>query len=156
MKIAIANVEYDILGVTMWSQAEFSLIMQISDFRHIKYHDSRGWLQPISVQEFNRLHTRDREWLMSNLDPTRNTIILTHFPLTQKGTSSSKYQDQKQSIRNYYANDLHGELLAKLSSHGDSNPSVTVISGHTHFNYNFEQDGIRCISNQIGYPDGDG
>jgi hypothetical protein len=150
MKIAIAGVEYDILGATMWSCAEFSLIMQINDFRNIKYHDSRGWLQPISVQEFNRLHTRDREWLMSNLDPMRNTIILSHFPLTQTGTSSSKYQDQKLAIRNYYANDLHDELLAR---HVAANTAWTVISGHTHYNYNFEQDGIRYVANQIGYPD---
>jgi predicted phosphodiesterase len=150
MKIAIAGVEYDILGATMWSRAEFSLIMQINDFRNIKYHDSRGWLQPISVQEFNRLHTRDREWLMSNLDPARNTIILTHFPLTQCGTSADKYQDQKMAIRNYYANDMHKELTAR---HEETNTAWTVISGHTHHNYNFELDGIRYVANQIGYPD---
>jgi predicted phosphodiesterase len=151
MKITIAGVEYDVLGATMWSQAEFALAMQINDFRHIKYHDARGWLQPISIQEFNRLHTRDCDWLISNLDPTRNTIILTHFPLTQQGTSADKYRDQKPAVRNYYANEMHIELMARHSSQATSNPSLTVISGHTHHSYNFEQDGIRYVANQIGY-----
>lgn len=153
MKITIAGVEYDVLGATMWSQAEFALAMQINDFRNIKYHDARGWLQPISIQEFNRLHTRDRDWLMSNLDPTRNTIILTHFPLTQHGTSADKYLDQKPAVRNYYANEMHIELMARHSSQATSNPSLTVISGHTHHSYNFDRDGIRYVANQIGYPD---
>lgn len=158
-KLAIHGVEYDIVGTTMWSQAEFALAMQISDFRHIKYHDARGWLQPISIQEFNRLHQRDHTWLMDNLDPTRNTIILTHFPLTQQGTSADKYSDQKPALRNYYANNMHGELTGKLgssqSSQSDNNVNWTVISGHTHFNYNFELDGIRYVANQLGYPDDD-
>jgi hypothetical protein len=153
MKIAIADMEYDILGATMWSQAEFALAMQINDFRNIKYHDARGWLQSISVQEFNRLHTRDHKWLMDNLDPTRNTIILTHFPLTQTGTSSSKYHDQKQAIRNYYANEMHTELTARVSSQTETKAYWTVISGHTHHNYKFELDGILYVTNQIGYPD---
>lgn len=155
-KLAIQGAEYDIVGATMWSQAEFALVLEINDFRHIKYHDARGWLQPISVQEFNRLHQRDRTWLMNNLDPTRNTIILTHFPLIQQGTSADKYSGQKQAIRNYYANDMHTELTVKmLSSHADTKVNWTVISGHTHFNYNFELDGIRYVANQVGYPDGD-
>lgn len=152
IKISIGGQEYDILGATMWSQAEFSLIMQINDFRNIKYHDSRGWLQPISVQEFNRLHTLDHNWLLSNLDSTRNTIILTHFPLTQTGTSSDKYLDQKLAIRNYYANEMHNELTSKRSNN-ELATHWTVISGHTHHNYNFDLDGIRYVANQIGYPD---
>lgn len=152
-KLSIHGVEYDIVGATMWTQAEFSVVMQINDFRQIKYHDARGWLQPISVQEFNRLHQRDHTWLMENLDHTRNTIILTHFPLIQQGTSASKYADQKQAIRNYYANDMHSELVSKLaSSHADINVNWTVISGHTHFNYKFKVDGIQYVANQVGYP----
>ena len=195
-----------VLGATMWSQAEFSLVQQINDFRRINLKSDP--LNPesrtitITPMAMNELHVADKEWLFEALsecairDDTVDTvvrtqspatnkvghappvldvtpilnrallgslerssilptgmdlefsvngistiIILTHFPLVRDGTSHPSYSGQKQAIKNYYANDYHQELVLSKKE-----KQIISISGHTHFKYDFELDGIRYIN----------
>lgn len=137
--------EYDILGLTMWTQNEYSMVMQINDFKQIKMHNDIGHLKPITLTHYNALHEQDKTWLFANIDPSRKTIIITHFPLTRDGVNHPKYAEQKSALCNYYANEFHHSLLSAYKPCDDN--QLIIISGHTHFNYDFVKDNIRYISN---------
>lgn len=149
-----------VLGGTMWPQAEFSLVSEINDFRRIQVKADPG--NPtsrtinITPPQMNELHQHDHEWLSGELaklgeqisQDTRiqTVIILTHFPLTRDGTSHPDYSGQKQAIKNYYANEYHQELVEFGARLVGTPIRVISISGHTHFEYDFEQDGVRYIN----------
>jgi len=146
-----------VLGATMWAQAEFSLVQQINDFRRINLKSDP--LNPesrtinITPMAMNELHIADKEWLFGTLsacairDDIATIIILTHFPLVRDGTSHPSYSGQKQAIKNYYANDYHHELVLKKTD-----KKIISISGHTHYEYDFELDEIRYLnSGACGY-----
>jgi len=140
-----------VLGATMWSQAEFSLVQQINDFRRINLKSDP--LNPesrtitITPMAMNELHIADKEWLFGAFsecairDDIATIIILTHFPLVRDGTSHPSYSGEKQAIKNYYANDYHQELVLRKKE-----KQIISISGHTHYEYDFELDGIRYIN----------
>ena len=111
----------------------------------IKMHNDNGHLKPITLTQYNTLHEQDKTWLFANIDPSRKTVIITHFPLTRNGVNHPKYTDQKSSICNYYANEFHHGLLSAYQPSEDN--QLIIISGHTHFNYDFVKDNIRYISN---------
>jgi hypothetical protein len=134
-----------IIGSTAWGSADFSLVLSINDFRKIKsYNNPREHLKPISVKEYQELHNRDMEYLIREIDCTTAgvpIVIVTHFPLTRDGTSSPIYQNQKQSIKHYYANELHDKMKGRSD--------LTVVSGHTHYKYDFIMDDVRYIGNYL-------
>ena len=153
-----------VLGATMWSQAEFSLVTQINDFRRINLKSDptnpASRTIAISPPAMNELHLADRKWLFGKLTDTLTTnpditkvIILSHFPLTRDGTSDPSYSGQKQAIKNYYANDYHHELMAIASewfgaegNAENAKKQIISISGHTHFEYDFTWDGISYLN----------
>lgn len=137
--------EYDILGVTMWTHNEYSVVTQINDFKQIKMHNEAGHLKSINLTQYNELHTQDKTWLFANIDPSRKTIVVTHFPLTHNGVNHPKYAEQKASICNYYANEFHHSLLTAYNPCPEN--QLICIAGHTHFNYDFVKDNIRYIAN---------
>jgi predicted phosphodiesterase len=140
-----------VVGATMWSQSEFSLVSQINDFRRInlKSDPTNPASRTINITPpaMNELHRLEKEWLFGELEShgkkedISTIIILTHFPLTRDGTSSPSYSGQKQAIKNYYANDFHQELVLKKNT-----KNIISISGHTHYEYDFVRDGIRYIN----------
>ena len=70
---------------------------------------------------------------------------MTHFPPHRDGTSNPKYLVQKSEINSYFAWPNGTLENFKLDN------VLTWISGHTHWSYDFIENGVRLISNQIGY-----
>jgi hypothetical protein len=70
---------------------------------------------------------------------------MTHFSPHGSGTSSPKYLAEKR-IANLYFSWPDGTL-----KNFNLNNVLTWISGHTHWSYDFIQDGVRLIGNQLGY-----
>lgn len=68
-----------------------------------------------------------------------NCIILTHFPVITN-VSHPDYKNSKHIIKKYFENDI------KL----DKN-NLLYIHGHTHYSMDKEENGIRYVSNQLGY-----
>lgn len=144
-----------VLGATMWGQSEFSIVGQINDFRQInlKLDPTNPASRTINITPpaMNELHRAEKEWLFSELNnlnesvmlqpELKTIIIITHFPLTREGTSHPSYSGQKQAIKNYYANDFHQELVLRKNT-----TNIISISGHTHYEYDFAQDGIRYLN----------
>jgi Icc-related predicted phosphoesterase len=76
---------------------------------------------------------------------SKKTIIMTHFPPIQEGTSNPLYYNQSQDLKNYFAwnNILKDVDLTNVS---------LWISGHTHWSYDIMYtQKTRLISNQLGY-----
>ena len=74
-------------------------------------------------------------------------IVVTHFPPIQKNTSSPKYINEKQYIKDYFSSNILLDLKNL------SNKIYCWIHGHTHYSNDFiePETGIRVVSNQLGY-----
>jgi len=75
----------------------------------------------------------------------KKTIVVTHFPPTRTGTSDPKYLAEKKITNLYFA--WPDDTLNNFKL----NNVLAWISGHTHWSYDFRQNNIRLISNQLGY-----
>ena len=82
-----------------------------------------------------KLHDRDLEFLKKE----NGDVIITHFPPTKKCLPDDSNDSQE-----YFTNKTDISVFTNVKA---------WISGHTHINYNFIENGIRFISNQIGYRD---
>lgn len=131
---------WTIIGSTAWGSADYSLVLYINDFKRIKVENDQGHLKPINVKEYHELHNRDIKFIMDELSYIEEdlpVIVVTHFPLTRDGTSDPIHQNQSDAIKKYYANELHDKLKG--------NPRLTLVSGHTHYKYDFIMDSVRYI-----------
>jgi predicted phosphodiesterase len=132
----------------------------LNDFCHIHTKNDKGWTIPMTVSSWNREFSQPcHTWLQTILkdisklndetykkDNTLTKIVLiTHFPPIREGTSHPKYDGQSTDLKHYFANDIH-KLLQEYLPEGS-----IVISGHTHYCYDFVKDGIRYVSHQMGY-----
>jgi predicted phosphohydrolase len=136
-----------IIGSTLWSNV--SEIQGINDFKNIKENQN----EYVSKELFNELHNDSVKFLKEQADHSNNKqdnekiIIITHFPPIQKNTSSPKYKDEKQHVKDYFSSNI------LLDFKNVSNKISCWIHGHTHFSNDFidSETGIRVISNQLGY-----
>lgn len=84
-----------------------------------------------------------KEFLQINQLPT---IIVTHFPPISKNTSDPKYEGD------YLQDYFRWENIIK-SENLKSNNIKVWCSGHVHYEFDFIDNGIRYIGNQIGYDE---
>lgn len=129
-----------IIGSTAWGSADYSIINQIKDFKQIKIYNDFGYLKPITVKDYQELHNRDIQFIideLSYIEGETPVVVVTHFPLTRDGTSDPIYANETESIKRYYANELHDKLKG--------NPNITLVAGHTHYKYDFIMDDLRYI-----------
>lgn len=152
-----------IIGSTLWSFV--NNIENINDFKNIRQSDSydnniklnnNKKLKNMEInnnlitkETFNELHNKSVEFIKKNLNMLDNEkiIVITHFPPVQKNTSSPKYINEKQHIKDYFSSNI----LLNFKNHSDK--IACWIHGHTHFSNDFiePETGIRIISNQLGY-----
>ncbi len=144
--------DINIYGATFWTNPPFrsksEAKMNINDYNYIKYFkQGLDEVVELDIAKVRELSNDSFEELHHYLAvEKKKTIVVTHFPPMRTGTSAPKYLD-KNSISNLYftwPNDT-------LSNFNLTNVLVWV-SGHTHWSYDFTPlDGIRLISNQLGY-----
>ena len=146
------NEEINIYGTTFWTEPPFlvsgkQIKYYINDYSNIQYFNNSSnrvvdldscKIRQLSNDSFNQL----QEYLN---ETTKKTMIITHFPPTRNGTSDPKYSITNPLIQSYFS--WPNDTLSKLNLKN----VLTWISGHTHWSYDFQQDGIRLISNQLGY-----
>jgi predicted phosphohydrolase len=133
--------DYIILGCTLWSKATYKTEEIINDFSSIKiFKEDRK--KNINFEDYNNLNKIDKKFLLENIEKYNDKIvILTHFPLIQN--TNPKYNNQEYYLKNYFGNNI--DL--------PDDKEITIISGHTHWSYDFKIDNKRYISNQFGYLD---
>jgi len=136
------TVEYDgyrFIGSTLWSNPESA--KGLNDFKMIHKKEGDN-VVPISIYDFKAMHVEAKDFIKDELaKDDMPKILVTHFPPLRNGTSHPKYFPPNP----YFANTLE-DLDFNLKN------VKAWLSGHTHFSYDFEKDGIRFLSNQFGYP----
>jgi predicted phosphohydrolase len=132
-----------IIGCTLWSNIDERVKDYINDFNYIKMLDEKNNFVKLSIQEYQNLHQKNKDFLLSSfLDNYKKVIIITHYPLTQENTSHPKYNKDPKWIKNYFSNQI--DL-------NNNDKEIICISGHTHYSFDFVKNNIRYISNQFGY-----
>lgn len=128
--------DYIIMGCTLWSYvSENTEYLCKSAFKKLRVNG-----KSITRELYNELHYRDKNWLLENYNPDKNTILITHFPTQQEFTGDPKYNNDSKEIKDVYANCI--DLT--------TNKKLLCISGHTHYNFFKIKDNIIYKSNQYG------
>ena len=149
--IAELDDNINIYGSTFWTNPPFRYSleaqMHINDYTYITYFKKDvNQVVKLDVSKVDELSNDSFKQLQDYLaGENKKTIVVTHFPPTKTGTSHPKYLSVEQKLNSYFAwpdNTLDNFKL---------NNVLAWISGHTHWSYDFEKNGIRLISNQIGY-----
>jgi len=142
----------DVYGTTFWTNPIFNSTyeskMYINDYNWITYFkQGLDRVVDLDINYMSELSYDSLNSLQNHLKQTKKqTIVVTHFPPLRSGTSNPKYlQDNNRLLNSYFTwpditiNNLY------------LNNVPIWISGHTHWSYDFERDGIRFIGNQLGY-----
>jgi predicted phosphodiesterase len=145
------NENVNVYGTVLWTVPPFSTTaeakMFINDYNYITYfnkvQNKSVGLDINFVKELSREAFTQLETYLNKTD--KKTIIMTHFPPIQSGTIEPS-QLEKNSILNLYSS-WQDNTLDKLNLKN----VFLWISGHTHWSYDFEKNGVRFISNQLGY-----
>lgn len=136
-----------ILGCTLFSaidSAHESLISyKVKDFTRI---EDGKW----TVQRHQDAHRHDLSWLNGQVahlaahEPHRKIVIFSHYaPTLAPEAFDSKHAGSTLSS-------IYGTDLSKQPCSTTGQVKIWAF-GHTHWNCDFEVDGIRYVSNQRGY-----
>jgi predicted phosphodiesterase len=134
---------YVIIGCTLWGNFEKETHISGTPKKISIWNEDK--LEPIGTSKITELHKYSYEWIKNNIHPTSPTIILTHFPVTLENDKVRQLrhrEEDKEVLKEY------GAEMNLTSDVG-----IICISGHTHYSHDFNRDGVRYISNQLGYPD---
>lgn len=149
--ISLDEENINIYGATFWTQPTFNTINEakiyVKDYQFISYQDVDNKITELDFNYINHLSCTSFYKLQKYLNETdKKTIVMTHFPPTQIGTSNPKYLTRQLShLTNYFA--WPDNTVANLNTTN----ILAWISGHTHWSYDFIHQGVRLIGNQLGY-----
>lgn len=146
--IVIDTYDLEIFGGIGWSNLRglndvnaLLLQMRINDFRYITVNN-----QALTVSTMRELNARFRHACIQTMSASgaEHKIVITHFPQSVLLKHSAYPLDLMATY--FCSND--DELIRELANAGVK----TMISGHTHQNFDCVVEGVRQVSNQIGYP----
>ena len=147
-KSIVINDNTILLGATFWPSVTKPVESFINDFQQIKiYEEETKRYKKMDVSFMNKLHNEEKTWLINTLEKykeIKNIIIVSHFPLTQIKTSDPKFSKQQQYIKDYFANEFD-YIFERMPN------NFLIVSGHTHYSYDFTKNNRRYLSNQKGY-----
>lgn len=139
--VDIPNTNIRVVGATLWShilpfQEEF-IALQVNDFRCI--HD---W----STDKHMAKHKRDLKYITREAlrcqDTGRRLVVITHHAPLEDNTSHPKHTHSP--VSSSFSSDLE---------HLFGRPIVAWVFGHTHYCVNSTINGVKLVSNQLGYDD---
>lgn len=130
---------YKIIGCTLWSPGN-ELNLDVNVLK--KIHNRNN--EPISYKFYNKLFEQQKKWLLENIED--ETIVITHYPIFDEGGSHPKYNNDDPKNKDYICSNFLKDIDKK---------NCVFISGHTHYNYDYWDNGHRLIANQKGYNDED-
>jgi len=140
---------FRILGTTLWSFVPDANANEVSrsinDYYTIFVEENDSdEIHQLTVEETNAFHRRELEWLKQEIEKAslvgEPVIILTHHAPTLRNTIHPK--DDSKTLNCISYTDL--DYMMK-------SPIVGWCFGHTHFSSDQMINGVRVISNQLGY-----
>lgn len=141
------NDKTTIIGCTLWSPLNEKTAQYLNDMNMIYVDKENAKGKPkkklLDVQTYFSWHLRDVQWLQSTLktvkEQNRQAIVLTHHgPLMDM---SGKYR----------GNQFNSGFVSNLK-HLFEPPAIAFASGHVHSNVDVCVNGVRSVSNALGYP----
>ena len=132
-----------ILGCTLWSPLNALSSTFLNDMNMIRIKDVEGKKRTLDITTYLSWHFRDVQWLALELKRTaergRKAIVLTHHgPCLDM---SGKFKGNK--FNSAFVSDLKHLFVP---------PTTAFASGHVHSNVDVNINGIRSVSNALGYP----
>jgi len=127
------------MGCTLWSHVSNNVV-HICENAFSKLRNDNKCIDNLY---YNKLHDRDKRWIIDNYDNSINTVLITHFPIRQDFTTNPIFNNDSQQVKDIYTNNLDLKC--------DKNKFLYCIGGHTHYNYYEKKDNITFFSNQYGY-----
>lgn len=149
--VAELDEDINIYGSTFWTippfKSGYEAQMYVNDYNYIKYFKQNiGYVVDLDMDYVREMAYESFKLLQDYLtDENKKTIIVTHFPPVKTGTSDPKYLSEGRIINSYFS--WPDNTLQRLNL----NNIIAWVSGHTHWSYDLQQNGIRLISNQLGY-----
>lgn len=149
--VSLDDENINVYGATFWTQPPFTSTydarMYINDYNWISYFkQGQDQVVDLDINYVKQLSDKSFASLQEYLNETdKQTIVMTHFPPHRSGTSHPKYLTEKRISNLYFAWPDNTLLNFKLDK------VLTWISGHTHWSYDFVENGVRLIGNQLGY-----
>lgn len=139
------------LGCTLWTSIPCDMWKHVrkkmNDYRmcYIQKYDDTNIGVPLSPEHTTFWHDQSVSWLKEQLDipgyVDTPTVILTHHCPYKIGTGNPEFEGTPTQC--CYATDL-SSLFRK--------PLLTWAYGHTHYRSDQVVNGVRLISNPLGYP----
>ena len=145
---ASLNEDIDVYGCVFWTYPSRELVSwYLRDYNNIKqFSDTKKINVPIDFKFMSELSNKDLMHLSSSLSTSKKkTIVMTHYPPFQSGSSNEITMNQFKELKNFYAWD--DSTLEKVNL----TEVVIWISGHTHWSYDIKHNNVRLISNQVGF-----
>lgn len=145
------NEDINVYGTTFWTipsfKSTYNAKQHLNDYNQITYFNKEvNHVTKLDINYVNSLAEESYNSLNKHLnETTKKTIVMTHFPPLRSGTSDPKFMDLNRTEDLYFS--WPNGTLEKLKLDN----VTTWISGHTHWSYNIESNGINLISNQLGY-----
>jgi predicted phosphodiesterase len=149
--VSLDEENINIYGATFWTpppfESSYQARMYVNDYNYISYFKKGvGQVVDLDITYVRQLANDSVNNLQKYLNENdKKTIVMTHFPPQRSGTSAPKYLAEK-SVKNLYFSWPDGTF-----QNFNLNNIVVWISGHTHWSYDFMQNGVRLIGNQLGY-----
>jgi hypothetical protein len=149
--VSLDEENINIYGATFWTFPPFTSTyeakMSINDYNYMSYFKKGpDHVVDLDINYVKYLSNEAFTSLQKYLNETdKKTIVMTHFPPNRTGTSHPRYLAEKRTANLYFAwpdGTLQNFKLDNI---------LTWISGHTHWSYDFIQDDVRLIGNQLGY-----
>jgi hypothetical protein len=143
--------EINIYGTTFWTNPPFhssyEAKLYVNDYNYMTYYKKDvNYVVDLDTHHVRELAKESFIKLKTYLNENnKKTIVVTHFPPIRMGTSHPKFLAEKKLTNLYFA--WPDDTLEKLNL----NNILAWISGHTHWSYDFKKNGVRLISNQLGY-----
>lgn len=130
------------LGCTLWTElkiATWSTTRRLSDFYRIKVQTKPN--VKFTPDIYDAWHKRDRKWLQATLEGLGNkkAVVVTHHVPSFR-LSSGKHPFT-----------VMAQCWHAPCDHLVQPPVVAWLFGHSHENVNKKLNGVRCVSNCVGY-----
>ncbi len=147
--IVIDKYDLEVFGGVGWTNLRglndinmLSLQMKLNDFKYITVNK-----QSLTASKIKELNAEFRSSCIRSMSSScaNNKVVVSHFPQTLKLKHSGFALDL---LTSYFCSD-DDELIRELSNLGVK----AMVSGHTHDSFDCVVEGVKQVSNQVGYSD---
>ena len=145
--IVLNQFDLEVFGGIGWTNLSrlndintLSLQMRLNDFRHISVKN-----QPLNTSKMRELNSEFRSACVKCMSSSnaKNRMVVSHFPQSVELRHSGFPVDL---MTTYFCSD-DNKLIRELASYDVK----VMVSGHTHDSFDCILEGVRQISNQVGY-----